>query len=530
SFAPDAADDHETVIAVVNPRPVRRTEVVERLVVLQPEGPEWDELGLYDEAGNAVPFEVSEVHYVERFWGIDYREALTFPRQRERFDTYLATFPERMHRSVERKDESDCFFNLRFVAEDLPPLGHANFFLEPRRDAAAGPTSDGGVVVAGDTIGNEHLSVTLHPDGTFDVLDKRTGETFAGLSRLADTEDIGDEYDFCAAPDSETVTSRGAEGEVVTVAAGGLVGTLETTFALWLPESIHPDRRRRGERRVPCPVRVRVTLRRDARAVDVSVAFENRADDHRLTARFPTGIASGVLVSDGPFVVHDRPIERPAGEDWVQPPPDTFPQQEFSLVSGKGRGLAVLSRGLPEVAAERDEAGGTTIGLTLLRAVGWLSRDDFESRRCMNAGPTIPTPGAQCRGVHRFHYAVVPYDGDRVAAGLARISDLWRHPVIGKQGVKAGLVPGGEGLFETADERTVVTAVKRHRERDTLVVRLVNPGPDPVQETLTFGRPVAAAWRTDLLESREADLPVADRTIGLTLAPHEIATLEIEIC
>ncbi|MEN8151701.1 MAG: hypothetical protein ABFS86_17935, partial [Planctomycetota bacterium] len=67
SFAPDATDDHETAIAVVNPRPVRRTEVVERLVVLQPEGPDWAELGLYDEAGNAVPFEVSEVHYVERF-------------------------------------------------------------------------------------------------------------------------------------------------------------------------------------------------------------------------------------------------------------------------------------------------------------------------------------------------------------------------------------------------------------------------------------------------------------------------------
>jgi len=528
SFGPKEEDDRETAFAVVNPLPVRRTEVVERLVVLPPTGIEWDEFALFDEQGDLVPFDISEVHYVERFWGVDYREALTFTRQRERFDTYLDRFPERMHRSVHQKDRSDCYFNLRFIA-DLPALGHANFFLRPRTQPIEGSASPGGVVVAGDTIENEFLTAVLHPDGTFDLTDKGTGQEFPGLSLLTDTEDVGDEYDYSPAPDSETVTSRGANGEIRAVLAGGLLGSIETQFAIWLPESIAPDRQRRGPRRVPCPVLVRLTLRRDSRYVEVSIAFENRAEDHRLRAQFPTGIASSVLVSDGPFVVTERPVEGPEGKDWVQPPPDTFPQQEFSLVEAPGRGLAILGKGLPEVAATTDAGGRMALHLTLLRAVGWLSRDDLETRRRQNAGPTIPTPGAQCRGIHRFLYAVVPFGGDWLAAGIKGISERWRHPVIVKQGVEAGLAPGGRGLFSKESDRTSVTAIKRHRERDTLVVRFVNLTGEPVEETLTFGPEVAAAWQTDLLEARGEELAVEEgRRVSLLADRHEIVTLEVE--
>jgi len=527
SFGPREADDDETAFAVVNPLPVRRTEVVERLVVLPPSGTEWDGLALYDEAGDLVPFDISEVHYVERFWGVDYRSALTFPRQRERFDTYLAQFPERMHRSIHQKDESDCFFNLRFIA-DLPALGHANFFLRPRTEEPDGPPSPGGVVVAGDTIENEFLSAVLHPDGTFDLTDKGTGQEYTGLSLLTDTEDVGDEYDYSPAEDSETVTAGGADGEVRTILGGGLVGTIETQFALWLPEGIAPDRRRRGPRRIPCPVLVRLTLRRDARFVEVSVAFENRAGDHRLRAEFPTGVVSSKLVSDAPFVVHTRPIDVPEGSDWVQSPPDTFPQQEFSLAQEPGRGLAIINRGLPEVAAAQDVAGRVAIQLTLLRSVGWLSRDDFPTRKFQNAGPTIPTPGAQCRGIHRFRYAVAPFGGDWVEAGIKNLSERWRHPVVVSQGVEAGLVPGGRSLVEKSGRRTSVTAIKRHRERDTLVVRFVNLTGEVVEETLTFGPEVEAAWRTDLMEARGDELAVTERrVVSLTADPHEIVTVEV---
>ena len=120
------------------------------------------------------------------------------------------------------------------------------------------------------------------------------------------------------------------------------------------------------------------------------------------------------MISDGHFHVNERPLARPEGEDWVQPPPATMPQQEFSLLqSPGGGGVALFNRGLPEIEAVARE-GGTAMHLTLLRSVGWLSRDDFATRRHCNAGPTLATPDAQCLGEQRFRYALMPFDGDWV--------------------------------------------------------------------------------------------------------------------
>ena len=49
----------------------------------------------------------------------------------------------------------------------------------------------------------------------------------------------------------------------------------------------------------------------------------------------------------------------------------------------------ILNRGLPAVEVTR-LPGGTQIALTLLRSVGWLSRDDLATRR-VAAGPLVPT-------------------------------------------------------------------------------------------------------------------------------------------
>ena len=70
----------------------------------------------------------------------------------------------------------------------------------------------------------------------------------------------------------------------------------------------------------------------------------------------------------------------------------------------------MLNRGLPAVEVTRDP-GGAVISLTLLRSVGWLSRDDLSNRR-VAAGPLVPTPGAQCLGPHRYEYAILPHGGD----------------------------------------------------------------------------------------------------------------------
>ena len=113
-------------------------------------------------------------------------------------------------------------------------------------------------------------------------------------------------------------------------------------------------------------------------------------------------------------------------------------------------------------------------------------------------------------------------------AGIKDLSERWRHPVVVSQGVEAGLIPGGRSLVEKSGHRTSVTAIKRHRERDTLVVRFVNLTGEAVEETLTFGPEVEGAWRTDLMEARGEELAVTERrVVNVTADGHEIVTVEV---
>ena len=190
------------------------------------------------------------------------------------------------------------------------------------------------------------------------------------------------------------------------------------------------------------------------------------------------------------------------------------------------RGLAVLNRGLPEIAALHGDAGCAGLVLTLLRAVGWLSRDDFPTRGYQRVGPQLATPEAQCQGEQHFQYAVVPFAGDYIDARLKSLSQRYRTPVAAIQGVADHRIKGRSFLRKESN-RTCVSAIKKHESRDTLVIRLYNLMSEKADETLTFGRPVSAAWLIDLLEERFAELEsVADR-IELAFRPYEIVTIEV---
>ena len=530
-FARRPEGDRDTVLTVLNPLPLRRSEVVERLVVLQPFGYDPSRLRLYDEAGRELPAVLSSLRFVERFWGIDYRAQLAYEDQQERFAVYTERFPDRV--STGELPERDLFFKISFRAEDLPALGHANFYLREAPTDEEAPSLDDAVTASCDDelalLENSLLRVELRPNGSFDLHDKRDGRVYRNLGCLEDGEDVGDEYDYSSGTEPLTLRSDPCTGELRVAPERGLVASAVVEFDFPLPARIGADRRQRARERVSCPVRTTLTLRSGSPVLDIETRFVNRAEDHRLRALFPTPLRTGELLSDGQFLISPRPLRPPRGEDWVQPHPGTYPQQDYSLLQDESGGLALLVRGLPEVEAFCCEDGGAGLALTLLRAVGWLSRDDFESRRRMNAGPTLFTPEAQCLGPQRFRYALLPYQGDHLAAGVKDLSQRWRVPPLSGQGVLDGHIPGAGDFLRKGDGPTCVSAVKRHCERDTLVVRLYNLSDRSTRETLHSGLALRSAWRLDLLEQRGEELPLpGPNEVALALRPHEIATLELE--
>lgn len=551
AFARRAEDDRDTVLTVVNPLPVVRDEVVERLVVLQPLGYDLENLRLLDEDGLEVPLRIVERRFLERFWGIDYRQENFYPEQRALLDVYLTRFTDRIVGTEADRDTKDCFLAVQFLARDLPALGHRQYRLtdEPATAQAPQPVAvtanlDTGTATA--VLENEHLRVALHPDGSFDLTEKATGRFFPGLNRLESTEDIGDEYDYSPAPESMTVRPVPREGTVGVEEDTGLGAHALAVFVMDLPRSICGDRRRRCDETKLCTAQVHLRLCAGDRHVEIETEFDNRAEDHRLRAEFPTGLACDEVISDGHFLVHRRPIERPGGEGWTQPAPATWPQQDFSLLQDERGGLAVLNRGLPEFETRRDANGHVTFCLTLLRAVGWLSRDDFPTRNDTNAGPTLFTPEAQCPGPNTYRYAVAPFAGDFLDADIKGLSERYRTPPLTHQGTADQMRPGLGSLLRKTDPRAVVTAIARaeapvgaaEEEGDRLIVRLYNQTDEPICETLELGVSALQAMKVDFFEQAlPADLP--ERTdaavtrgggrVRVPLAPFEIATVEITL-
>ncbi len=519
-------EDRDTAILVANPLPESRDALVERLVVLQPFGYDLDKLQVFDQSGKVLPFQILERWTVERFWGVDYRAELFGEDQLAKFAGYRRDFGERILKEESEAGEHDTFLHLLFKAEDLPAVGHRLFHLR-EGDEAPPPVSDP-VRVEDNSLENSRLRIELLDDGRFDLIDKTTGRRFEGLGFLEDLADLGDEYDFGALPEDVAISSAGGMGDIFCEIAGPLRGRLVWSGSLRLPRALSGDRKSRSGELVDCPVLLRLTLDSDSPLLDLQIDLANAAEDHRLRAIFPTGIVGDEIVSDGQFMLNRRSLDLPDGGDWAQAPAGTYPQQDFSWVADETGGLAILVQGLPEIAARRDGKGQVGLELTLLRSVGWLSRDDFADRKFCNAGPTLPTPGAQCLGSHRFRFAILPFEGDGVSAGVKRASDRWRRPMPARQGVSSLGRPGGEGLVEGLSDRVSLSALRPHPRRDALSLRLYNLTEETVEEVIELGFDASACWRCDILEEREERLPMnSPRQIAVTLEPHEILSLEL---
>jgi alpha-mannosidase len=134
------------------------------------------------------------------------------------------------------------------------------------------------------------------------------------------------------------------------------------------------------------------------------------------------------------------------------------------------RGMTLISDGLAEY-----EAGDDALAVTLVRAVGELSRNDI-AERPGHAGWPTPTPGAQCIGSFSAEFGVYLH-GPRDAATIDAIEHIAEDVLLPLRGetLRSALeLPSpvigpaleGQGL--------AVSAIKQSEGGPWLVLRCVN--------------------------------------------------------
>lgn len=360
---------------------------------------------------------------------------------------------------------------LSFVA-DAPAVGYAAYTLELSDtnpdDTRRARQSPGRTIanVLGEMLVVQHDTVTW----------KREDATIPDVLRFYDGGDAGDTFHY--SPPLEDLILQADLLNDVQVESSPIYERLIMRHRMRVAPGLTPQRMRpRGVKLLE--LTTTATFYDHVPGVFFRTTFDNNAEDHRLRVHLRTGLASRTLVTHDAVGISERPAN------------GVYAMQTVCAVDTGESALALLGRGLPEVEALQEQEQ-VTLALTLLRSVGWLSRDDLRVRSGA-LGPQIPVPGAQGLRAISAEYGLLPVaPGD--PAALLRAASEYRAPVQAFQYDKRPDRPRRSFLSVVSDRAdgsqsdgagAVITAFKPPQKGKGWIVRLFNPHDTQVDLFLT---------------------------------------------
>jgi len=371
-------------------------------------------------------------------------------------------------------------------------------------------------------IENDFFLVEVKKDASLTLLDKRLNQVYEGLNRFFDGGDCGDEYNY-APPVKDYLSSPCLKR--VTLERGPVQQSLEVEMELKSSLSLAPGRMARSQEQVILPITTTIILSKGVPRVDIRTALVNTARDHRLRVHFPAPFTANTSSQDGPFEVVQRRLELPTFDDtWIEQPRPEVPQRAFTDISDGKSGLMVANRGLPEVEVLKNAQGNAEIALTLLRCIGWLSRDDFSTRKG-HAGPFMETPGAQMPGQWFFDYSIIPHPGGWNTA-------LWQAYAFNtplravSTGMHAGNLSSALSFVEATPETFVISTVKSAKVGHAWLVRGYNITNEPIQVMLRPWMPFKKVVQVNLAEAIQSPLqPDQSGCVTIPVNAHQIVSV-----
>ncbi len=329
---------------------------------------------------------------------------------------------------------------------------------------------------------NESLRVDILPNGTLKLTDLHSGEVYENLLMVEDTADIGDGWYHGAAVNDQTFLSTAGAADVALIHDGPYLTTFRVRASMRVPEQFDFSTMCRSDSVREMKIDSFITLRPGARSVFVCTRIVNPAKDHRVRVLFPSGCADATTyLADSAFDVVERPIAlREDRHLFKELDVETRPQKSWTAVYTKGRGLAVISKGLQESAV--CDLEDRPLALTLFRGTRRTVMTDGEPEGQLLDRELV------------FDYRIRPLSGDPDRAALfaeshglaAGLRSVQMHPAdLALRRTTAQLPP--EAGFLNVDGKVVVTAIQQ-TERG-IEVRLFNPNLEEAAATICLGEP-----------------------------------------
>ncbi len=261
-----------------------------------------------------------------------------------------------------------------------------------------------------------------------------------------------------------------------------------------------------------------VTLRKGSRIIDCSlnigwqrnVRIGERVGSHRNASRtgfydtrymlslfFPTGMKKARLNKDAPFDVCESKLSDTFFNDWRDIKHNVI--LHWADISDGDNGLALLTDHTTSYSYGEDYPLALTV---------------------QYSGPGLWGRDYPITGASELRYALIPHEGSWHDAGIQRLAETWRQPVI----VRPGRV-ADKSLLETSCALSSVTV----EDNGSMNIRLFNADSDDSRQTVTLDFPVSRAVVTDLNGEVQEELQVKNGKINLSIPRFGIRTVNLTL-
>ncbi|MBN1331040.1 MAG: hypothetical protein JXA54_16325 [Candidatus Heimdallarchaeota archaeon] len=282
----------------------------------------------------------------------------------------------------------------------------------------------GSLIAKRNSIENNFYKVNFLPNGSIKLFDKKTKKLYSKLNHFEDWGDKGDEYTFSKIGPMQAKISK-IKRKLTN--NGPIFAEITQTMVLATFRELSSNRTKR-KGKVKLPIKTIFKFYRDNSRIDISTILTNTAKDHRLRICFELPFKSNETITSTHFGYIKRKGDPLMLEDYVELPSGIQAQKRFIRIEDKAQSSAftLFNKGLPEV----ELVESSRVALTLIRAIGFLSRQDFPERP-MHAGPFMETPGAQeLNKTYTFNYSIETHTKDLAINETLNQAESFTLPAI----------------------------------------------------------------------------------------------------
>ena len=423
-------------------------------------------IAIFDEKGNEVPAKIKNLP-----------------------NTFTYTLPEDRFRQPKRVNRFEVEFPVTSEG-----IGYVTYSVKTTKSTKCETP-----LCADNTLENEFLRVSFKENGSFDLLDKATGEVYADLNLFEDSADRGELYNYEQPAGDVAIISDKHAAKIKLHEKTPYSATYKISLTLTKGVAITSF----------------VTLTKGVARVDVKTTIDNKKEYHRVRALFPTGFETENVYAEGQFDIVKRKITPEF--TWENPCNAQRMQTFVTLCDDKcDRALLLSTRGLAEYEVLRD--GKNTLALTLLRCVGEVGDWGY-----------FPAPKGQKIGKYTLEYSILPYKKSETANAYS-LGYAFSYPQILAVGTTKheGTLPESASYVSFDNEFIRASAFKKKENGSSTVLRLFNTHTESVDLTITLGEAYKNASLITLGEEELEALDVVNGKIALTVPAKKIITIELK--